>query len=378
MSQSSATSTVPYELTDFQDQDFIEELNEVDNLYFNDRILTPQSNQQNPSVLCSPTGDTSDEESDINYDSDIDDDSEHVPLEFNEADFKEYNCQAQFKTNTCGCKSFYRKPRSTVVDFDFLIELRENYKELSRDELGIALKSELLGHRHSDSLTDGKKHVKKERERPYQEFYLSGKRVCRATFCFAHGIDKKKLQAVGRSLDVDGFKPRIHGRKGVQPSHSLTFEDRERIKTFICRYARDNGLPLPGRLPNFKESHVLILPSDNTVSDIHQKYEKLATQLQYRTVSLRTIQRTWHDLCPYINVCKPCTDICQQCQKFSYEISNSGNLPEEEKTALLVEYQAHLNAAKQQREYYRQQCMDSKLNYSLLPPEYKSDGEIHE
>jgi hypothetical protein len=42
----------------------------------------------------------------------------------------------------------------------------------------------------SGSHTEAKKHKIKERERPYQEFYFKGKRLCRKTFCFIHNLEK--------------------------------------------------------------------------------------------------------------------------------------------------------------------------------------------
>jgi len=53
---------------------------------------------------------------------------------------------------------------------------------------------------------------------------------------------------------------------------------------------QDNALPLPGRLPNFKESHVLVLQSGKNVNDIHDEYEKIAKEMQFRSVSVRTFQ----------------------------------------------------------------------------------------
>jgi len=44
------------------------------------------------------------------------------------------------------------------------------------------------------------------------------------------------------------------------PSKSLSFEERENVKDFISAYARDNVLPLPGRLPNYKQGRVFFCP----------------------------------------------------------------------------------------------------------------------
>lgn len=67
---------------------------------------------------------------------------------------------------------------------------------------------------------------------------------------------KKSMVAIAKSLDVDGLIPRVHGRVGKPPSHSLTYIDRERIKICLCRYAKDNAFSLPGRLLNRRDSRV--------------------------------------------------------------------------------------------------------------------------
>lgn len=43
---------------------------------------------------------------------------------------------------------------------------------------------------------------------------------------FAFGIKKKNMLAIAKSLDVDGLIPRVHGRIGNPPTHSLTYTDR--------------------------------------------------------------------------------------------------------------------------------------------------------
>ena len=137
---------------------------------------------------------------------------------------------------TCCCKEFYGQPCSTVFDFDSIIDYRESCQEMSREELDLVIKSQLFAHRRTGLHTEAKKHKVKERERPYQEFYFQGKRVCRTTFCFLHNIERKKVLAISKSLDVDGLGPRVHGRVGKAPAHSLTFSNRERVKTFLCQY----------------------------------------------------------------------------------------------------------------------------------------------
>ncbi|XP_056002295.1 uncharacterized protein LOC125669265 isoform X2 [Ostrea edulis] len=107
-------------------------------------------------------------------------------------------------------------------------------------------------------------------------------------------------------------------------------KDRERIKTFLTKYASHHALSLPARLPNYKSEKIL-LPSDTTTADMHALYERLAKEMSFRSIHLRTFQRTSHELCPYITIMKPCIDLCQLCQDFSHKFYMVSNMNDEEK-----------------------------------------------
>lgn len=57
---------------------------------------------------------------------------------------------------------------------------------------------------------------------------------------------------------------------------------------------------------------------------------------------------------------KPATDLCFKCQRYVHNISNAGNLTEDEKKAILDEYTCHLDKTKSQRDFYRDICLQSK------------------
>jgi hypothetical protein len=61
---------------------------------------------------------------------------------------------------------------------------------------------------------------------------------------------------------------------------------------------------------------------------------------------------------------KPATDLCSICQGFTVSLSKTGNLKEEEKELMLQKYGNHLQKAKKQRDYYRDQCQESKDNFT--------------
>lgn len=148
---SSCQSSVPPEILQNQDEDFIQLLNRVDELYFND-YECPESEV----------------DSDVeNFESDNEVDYVEHFVEPSVDDTREYIAQARIRNDTCGCKEFYGEPCSQIIDMDAAIEFREYCKEVSKDELDMIIKAELFAHRRSGSVTEAKKHKIKERECPY-------------------------------------------------------------------------------------------------------------------------------------------------------------------------------------------------------------------
>ncbi|MEW8547933.1 MAG: hypothetical protein AB2693_30880, partial [Candidatus Thiodiazotropha sp.] len=127
-----------------------------------------------------------------------------VQPELRDTDLSEQSVQSNFQTRTCGCVRLYGKPCSTIVDWNSLVDYRTGSLETSHSELDLLIKVQLFHHRRSGEMTASRKHPSKEREKPRQEYFFSGHQVCRETFAFAHGVNRKKTDAIARSLDVDG------------------------------------------------------------------------------------------------------------------------------------------------------------------------------
>ncbi|KAJ8309814.1 hypothetical protein KUTeg_011679 [Tegillarca granosa] len=189
----------------------------------------------------------------------------------------------------------------------------------------------LCAHRQNDSTTDTKKHRSKERERVHQQYFFSGKQVCRNTFLFAHGIGKSQLESIAKSLDTEGLTPGTHGNKVKSPKHAMLVADLQHFKHFMTQYAVTYGMPLSGRLANHRDTKVTLLPSDKTKADIHQDYLKAATDTGHRKMSLSLFKQLWQEYTPSLVLMKPATDLCCNCQEFSQNLNNAGNMTEEKK-----------------------------------------------
>lgn len=356
---SSVASSVPSELILNMDRDFIDDICELNELYFMDQP-EPNHSQLDEELVNEPQ--EYHDESD--YSDTDNNETETVDVNLREEDISEGEKVRRFRRETCKCSKFHQQPCSTVLDFDCILEYRENCIEMSKDELDLVIKVNLFNFRKAEQFVDSKKHKKKERERPSQTFYFGSVQICRTTFCFLHAVSKNTLVTIGKSLDSDRFQPRVHGNKSKQPVHALKLSDVERIKDFIIQYANRNALPLPGRVANFNDNTTLLLPSDTTQQQIHEMYEDLAATCNLRSVSLRSFQRIWKEHCPYILPMRPATDLCNKCQNYVSHIATSGTLSEDFKIEKLLEYNDHLEFAKSERDYYRTQCEQAKAMYA--------------
>ena len=59
------------------------------------------------------------------------------------------------------------------------------------------------------------------------------------------------------------------------------------------------------------------------------------------------------------------------------KLSNGGNLTEEEKMEDLRQYNDHIQKAKVQRDHYRAQVEESKMQYTALPEDKKQRGNFN-
>lgn len=167
-------------------------------------------------------------------------------------------------------------------------------------KLDIVIKSQLFAHRRSGSYTEAKKHKIKERERLFQEFYFKRKRVCRKSFCFLHGIDKKKMVAKEKSLDVDDLIPRVYGRVGKpkQKKNALKYFSVVMLKTTPFHF-----------LDVYQTIETHELNSSFTFRQNKRRHFQNLLKSWRGTESHSTkftiLLRIWNDLCLHIVIPKP-------------------------------------------------------------------------
>ncbi|KAL8583126.1 hypothetical protein ACOMHN_029822 [Nucella lapillus] len=143
-------------------------------------------------------------------------------------------------------------------------------------------------------------------------------------------------------------------------TRSLKYQDTEAVKKFICHYAEDHAVSLPGRVPGFKREDIRLLPSAIPKSGIYRQYADHANQAGLRVVGASTFRQLWLELCPYIVVAKPMTDLCWRCQRNNGRIFRGTFITDEEKNELILEQQRHLSQVNGERQLYQQMTAEAK------------------
>ena len=77
-------------------------------------------------------------------------------------------------------------------------------------------------------------------------------------------------------------------------------------------------------------------------------------------ISRRTFENLWSQLCPYITVMKPATDLCFECQENTSLLMKAANMPESMKSKRISHAQKHISLAQMQRQHYNDQCEQAK------------------
>ncbi|KAL8574754.1 hypothetical protein ACOMHN_035871 [Nucella lapillus] len=174
-------------------------------------------------------------------------------------------------------------------------------------------------------------------------------------------ISRNLLTRLSKHYQTEGLaqpSKKSGGRRSN--TRSLKYQDTEAVKKFICHYAEDHAVSLLGRVPGFKREDIRLLPSAIPKSGIYRQYADHANQAGLRVVGASTFRQLWLELCPYIVVAKPMTDLCWRCQRNNGRIFRGTFITDEEKNELILEQQRHLSQVNGERQLYQQMTAEAK------------------
>ena len=329
-----------------------------------------------------------DESSGMSSDNDGDPDRRSPPntwtTEIRELDKEEEENVRQFSETTCGCSKKQGSPCSSYFTQVELAEIRMSMAELERDQLDLVILAQINAHHYAEEVvghrTEAEKLQRVERAKDYTTFFYRSHSICLKTFLFVHNIGKKRFRNLIDHYRLNGVSPRMHGNVKRRPWNAAAFADKERAVTFIKNFAEVHSIPLLGRMPKFYDYNIMLLPTDASKASVHRDYVKAmealgeTSQQSLRCFGYREFCRLWSEVVPYIRVSPPADDLCFVCQENATFILKAANLSEDEKNQRLFSAQQHLERAKIQRNYYREQVKSSKLTMEKITAQ---EGNLH-
>ena len=153
---------------------------------------------------------------------------------------------------------------------------------------------------------------------------------------------------------------KIHDHKKRPPSWTVPSQAVEQVVKFILNVAEEQALLLPGRVPGFKRTDVRLLPSALTKHRFWMHYTGICTSQGQQSVGYSKFCDLWTQLCPFILIMRPATDLCWTCQKNNNLIQKSANLPENQKVEGMRIQEEHLPLAAGERDFYKECYRESK------------------
>lgn len=261
--------------------------------------------------------------------------AEEVLLELRGEDVAEEDSVEEFSRAGCSCSL---GPGRTACCRQFSVDhyssMRSWCAELTKGERDLVIKAQIIALTdNGDKTKHGvQRKLEEERKREYTSTYLhQGRHVCRKTFLFLHKVGKCAFSNIKKSCKEDGLVPRVHGNTKKAPANALTFEDISHVVSFVRNYAEDHAISLPGRIPGYKRSDLLLLPCSTTKKSVWREYSCAAPD-ELHIVAYSTFCTIWRTILPNILSTKPMTDLCAVCHKNAGLIMKNSNLSESEKS----------------------------------------------
>ena len=103
-----------------------------------------------------------------------------------------------------------------------------------------------------------------------------------------------------------------------------------------------------------------LLPSSLTKSRLWKLYQDSCVTVGQLAVGYSKFCDLWRQLCPFVVIMRPASDLCWTCQKNNNQILRSANLPESKKAEVVKQQEKHLTLAASERDYYKGCCKTTK------------------
>ena len=155
-------------------------------------------------------------------------------------------------------------------------------------------------------------------------YFFRSVQVCKETFLFVYGIGKYRLQNLKAHLKRHGIAPRTHGNTARLPKNALAHETLNRAVTFVKNFASEQAVALPGRVPNFKNLKVQLLPSCESKASVWRHYVTASEEKNLKAVSYTKFVALWNTL--ILRLCTTSSYPLQSSATWSYILQNTSKM----------------------------------------------------
>ena len=311
-------------------------------------------------------------------------DMQDLDFDFLEIHTSEKMRVEKFYEETWQCKlAADDKPCSTTLKIDDFVDSRNNCRELSSTKLDLvilgAIQCSLNCHETS---TSGR--TEKNRQYTRMGYYYQVQRLCMRTFLFLHCLHRNRFYSLVKH-HKNGLSLQVHWNKNRLSSSTSSAETVEQVVKFILNTAEEQALLLPGRVPGFKRIDVKLLPSYLTKHGLWRTYTNICVGTGKPSMGYSKFCDLWNQLCPFIVILRPATDLCWTCQKNNNRIRNTVDLPKSDKAEAVRAHEQYLLLATGERNTYNC-CRESKdgiqeylkvVDFAVEREPYSYDGTVH-
>ena len=163
---------------------------------------------------------------------------------------------------------------STIICFQQfssqeLLDLCMHHLTPERETVDLVILSQLCSSLQCGDMTQNTmRWVNTWRKKVISQYVHQGKNICHELFKFIHGVEKGRLGNLIKHYCLHGMIPRQHGNKNRLPKHTLSFQEMEKVTSFVTNYAEEHGILLPGRILGYKRDDLKLLPSSCTETSV--------------------------------------------------------------------------------------------------------------
>lgn len=287
-----------------------------------------------------------------------------------------------------GCKC--NRKCSNLFTVDELLTHRLQMKELDYYDINhvspknMVIVSQFAALCDSSETTSSSHKQNKTRVKSRNSLMFKGREVCLPVFLFANDIGIKRYRLLKQQYGTSGIEPHMHGNAGKPAKHRLLHADCEQILLFLKHYSEQFGLVLPGRVPGFKATDLVLLPSSLTKRELHRNYVTACDAKNIRAVGYDSFRRVWKEALPNTVIQKPRSDLCATCHRNLTLMSVYRGMSEDDKMDHLTRSISHLELVKRERKVYTDAVIAARrqlpsLHSAQLGPHItcSSDVELH-